>query len=78
MSLPGFSLTQVPRAPHLADQPLLEALRPALPDRAVDEAISAADAGSGAVGFCPLSSSSAPSTPTRPGPARPPRLSVSS
>jgi transposase IS4-like protein/DDE family transposase len=44
MSLHGFSLAQVPRAPHLADQPLLEALRLALPDRAVDEAIDAAGA----------------------------------
>jgi len=44
MSLQGFSLTQVPRAPHLADEPLLEALRLALPDRAIEEAIAAADA----------------------------------
>jgi hypothetical protein len=41
MPLHGFSLGQVPRAPHLADQPLLEALRLALPDRAIDEAIAA-------------------------------------
>jgi hypothetical protein len=44
MALHGFSLTQVPRAPHLADQPLLEALRLALPDAAIDEAITAAGA----------------------------------
>ncbi len=44
MSLQGFSLAQVPRAPHLADQPLLEALRLALPDRAIDAAIDAAGA----------------------------------
>src|SRR5690349_13130652 len=44
MPLHGFSLAQVPRAPHLADQPLLEALRLALPDRAIDEAIGAAGA----------------------------------
>jgi hypothetical protein len=44
MPLRGFSLTQVPRAPHLADEPLLEALRLALPDRAIDEAIAAAGA----------------------------------
>src|SRR5689334_5566364 len=45
MPLSGFSLGQVPRAPHLADQPLLEALRLALPDRAIDEAIAATGAG---------------------------------
>lgn len=44
MSLHGFSLTPVPRAPHLADQPLLEALRLALPDAAIDEAIATAGA----------------------------------
>lgn len=44
MSLQGFSLTQVPRAPHLCDQPLLEALQLALPDRAIDEVIDAAGA----------------------------------
>jgi hypothetical protein len=44
MPLQGFSLEQVPRAPHLADQPLLEALRLALPDRALDDAIVAAGA----------------------------------
>lgn len=44
MPLQGFSLGQVPRAPHLADEPLLEALRLALPDRAIDEVIAAAGA----------------------------------
>jgi transposase IS4-like protein/DDE family transposase len=44
MPLSGFWLGQVPRAPHLADQPLLEALRLALPDRAIDEAIAATGA----------------------------------
>jgi len=44
MSSRGFSLSQVPRAPHVADEPLLEALRLALPDEAVDEAIAAAGA----------------------------------
>jgi hypothetical protein len=44
MPVSGFSLGQVPRAPHLADQPLLEALRLALPDRAIDEAIAATGA----------------------------------
>jgi hypothetical protein len=39
MPLSGFSLGQVPRAPHLADQPLLEALRLALPDQAITDAI---------------------------------------
>lgn len=34
----------MPRAPHLADEPLLEALRLALPDEALDEAIAAAGA----------------------------------
>src|SRR2546422_5325515 len=41
MSFRGFSLTPVPRAPHLADQPLLEALRLGLPDPAIDEVIDA-------------------------------------
>src|SRR5439155_21548281 len=41
MPLQGFSLTQVPRAPHLADGPLLEALRLALPEPATDEMIAA-------------------------------------
>jgi hypothetical protein len=41
MPLHGCSLSQVPRAPHLADQPLLEALHLALPDQAIDEAITA-------------------------------------
>jgi hypothetical protein len=44
MALHGSSLRQVPRAPHLADQPLLEAPRLALPDRAIDEAIDTAGA----------------------------------
>jgi hypothetical protein len=44
MPLSGFSLAQVPRAPHLADQPLLEALRLALPDAALDAAINATGA----------------------------------
>jgi hypothetical protein len=44
MALQGFSLRQVPRAPHLADQPLLEALRLALPERAIDEVIDTAGA----------------------------------
>ena len=44
MALHGFALRQVPRAPHLADEPLLEALRLALPDRAIDEAIDTAGA----------------------------------
>jgi hypothetical protein len=44
MSLQGFSLTQVPRAPHLADQPLLEALQLALPEQAIDEVIDATGA----------------------------------
>lgn len=44
MSFRGFSLTQVPRAPHLADAPLLEALCLALPDEALDQAIAAAGA----------------------------------
>jgi len=44
MPLQGFSLGQVPRAPHLADQPLLEALRLALPDAALDAAIVATGA----------------------------------
>lgn len=44
MSFRGFSLSQVPRSPHLADEPLLEALRLALPDAALDEAIATAGA----------------------------------
>jgi len=44
MPLHGCSLGQVPRAPHLADQPLLEALRLALPEQAIDEAIAATGA----------------------------------
>lgn len=44
MPLQGFAFAAVPRAPHLADQPLLDALRLALPDGAVDEAITAARA----------------------------------
>jgi hypothetical protein len=45
MGLQGFSLTQVPRAPHLADQALLDALRLALPAPAIDGAIAEAGAG---------------------------------
>ena len=41
----GFSLTQVPRAPHLADGPLLEALRLALPEPAIDAVIAETGAG---------------------------------
>jgi hypothetical protein len=41
MPLTGFSLGALPRAPHLADEPLLEALRLALPDAAIDAAIEA-------------------------------------
>lgn len=44
MSLYGFSLDHVPRAQHLADQPLLEALHLALPERAIDEVIAATGA----------------------------------
>jgi hypothetical protein len=44
MPLRGFSLGQVPHAPHLADQPLLEALRLAIPDEAIDGAIAEAGA----------------------------------
>jgi hypothetical protein len=44
MALHGFSLRQLPRTPHLADQPLLEALRLALPDRAIDEVLDTAHA----------------------------------
>jgi hypothetical protein len=35
MPLQGFAFDQVPRAPHLTDQPLLEALGAAIPDAAV-------------------------------------------
>lgn len=45
MALQGFSLTQVPRAPHLADGPLLEALRLALPESAIDEVIATTGTG---------------------------------
>ena len=41
MPLQGFSLTQVPRAPRLADGPLLEALQLALPEPAIDEVLAA-------------------------------------
>jgi Insertion element 4 transposase N-terminal/Transposase DDE domain len=41
MPLQGFAFEAVPRPPHLADAPLLDALRLALPDRALDEAIAA-------------------------------------
>lgn len=41
MPLQGFAFEAVPHAPHLADQPLLDALRLALPDRALDEVIAA-------------------------------------
>src|SRR5579884_3472726 len=44
MPLKGFSLAQVPHSPHLADQPLLEALRLAIPDEAIDTAIAEAGA----------------------------------
>jgi hypothetical protein len=44
MPLSGFSLAQVPRVPRLGDQPLLDALRLALPDTAIDEAIAATGA----------------------------------
>ncbi len=41
MPLSGFPFEAVPRPPHLADAPLLDALRLALPDHALDEAIAA-------------------------------------
>jgi hypothetical protein len=41
MPLQGLSLTQVRRAPHLADGPLLEALRLALPEPAIDDVLAA-------------------------------------
>ncbi len=41
MPLHGFAFEAVPRPPHLADAPLLDALRLALPDSALDEAIAA-------------------------------------
>jgi hypothetical protein len=41
MPLQGFAFEAVPRPPHLADAPLLDALRLALPDHALDEAIAA-------------------------------------
>lgn len=44
MSLQGFLLTQVLRAPHLADGPLLEALQLVLPEQAIDAAIATAGA----------------------------------
>src|SRR5215210_43923 len=44
MSLHGFAFEVVPRAPHLADLPLLEALQLALPERAIDEAVAATGA----------------------------------
>ena len=44
MPLQGFAFEAVPRAPHLADRPLLDALRLALPDGAVDDAIAVAGA----------------------------------
>jgi Insertion element 4 transposase N-terminal/Transposase DDE domain len=44
MPLQGVAFEAVPRAPHLADQPLLDALRLALPDAALTEAIAAAGA----------------------------------
>jgi transposase IS4-like protein/DDE family transposase len=44
MPLQGFAFEVVPRPPHLADAPLLDALRLALPDRALDEAIAASHA----------------------------------
>jgi hypothetical protein len=39
MPLHGFAFEAVPRPPHLADEPLLDALRLALPDEALTEAI---------------------------------------
>ena len=36
MPLQGFAFEAVPRAPHLGDRPLLEALRLAIPDEAID------------------------------------------
>jgi transposase IS4-like protein/DDE family transposase len=45
MALRGFSLRQVPPAGHLADQPLLAALGPALREQTLDAAIAAAGAG---------------------------------
>jgi hypothetical protein len=44
MPLHGFAFEAVPRAPHLADLPLLEALQLALPERALDEAVAATGA----------------------------------
>jgi hypothetical protein len=41
MPLYGFAFEAVPRPPHLADQPLLDALRLALPDQVLDEVIAA-------------------------------------
>jgi hypothetical protein len=44
MPLHGFAFEAVPRPPHLADTPLLDALRLALPDQALDAAIAASGA----------------------------------
>ena len=44
MPLQGFAFGEVPHAPYLTDQPLLEALRGAIPDSAIDAAIAQAGA----------------------------------
>jgi transposase IS4-like protein/DDE family transposase len=44
MPLHGFAFEAVPRAPHLADPPLLEALQLALPEQAIAEAVTATGA----------------------------------
>jgi hypothetical protein len=44
MPLQGFAFEAVPRPPHLADAPLLDALRLALPDQALDDVILASGA----------------------------------
>ncbi len=44
MPLHGFAFEAVPRPPHFADAPLLDALRVALPDQAFDAAIAASGA----------------------------------
>ena len=44
MPLQGFAFEAVPRPPHLGDKPLLEALRLAIPDEAIDAVIAAAGA----------------------------------
>jgi Insertion element 4 transposase N-terminal/Transposase DDE domain len=44
MPLQGFAFEAVPRAPHLGDRPLLEALRLAIPDEAIDAVIAGAGA----------------------------------